>query len=175
MYAIDFVVVMVLAISLILGVIRGFMREAIGLLAWLGGLWLAWRYAHWLAPYMGGLLKHEPINIWVARALILIAVLLISSVIAAFLSYVARQSGLSPRLDSVLGGFFGLLRGVVLLSAIIMLAELVKIDESPWWRKSKLLPYASNVSHWVSQFAESALSSADRGKVPAAAGAKDKA
>jgi len=42
--AADYLVILFWRSTLVLGTIRGFMREAIALLAWLGGIWLAWRY-----------------------------------------------------------------------------------------------------------------------------------
>ena len=50
MNAADYLIVGVLLASMLLGMLRGFVREAVGLLAWLGGLWLAWRYAPSLEP-----------------------------------------------------------------------------------------------------------------------------
>ena len=51
MNAADYLIVGVLLASMLLGMLRGFVREAVGLLAWLGGLWFAWRYAPELEPY----------------------------------------------------------------------------------------------------------------------------
>jgi membrane protein required for colicin V production len=56
----DYLILGVLAVSLLLGMYRGFVRESIGLLAWLGGLWLAWRYASLVEPFLGGALSPGP-------------------------------------------------------------------------------------------------------------------
>lgn len=159
MNAADYVILATLAISLAFGMIRGFMREAIGLLAWLGGLWLAWRYAHLIAPFLGGLLSEEPQRTWVARAIVVAIVLLFGWLIAGILSYFIHQSGLSLMLDRLLGGLFGFLRGAVLVSLLVMVAQVVQLDQVNWWKKSQLLPHAVTVSQWISGFAESALDS----------------
>ena len=49
----DYLILGVLAVSMLLGMYRGFVRESIALLAWLGGLWLAWRYATLVEPFLG--------------------------------------------------------------------------------------------------------------------------
>ena len=41
---------------MLFGAIRGFLRESVALLGWLVGLWLAWRYAGRVEPYLGGAL-----------------------------------------------------------------------------------------------------------------------
>jgi membrane protein required for colicin V production len=161
MNAADYVILSALAISLIFGMIRGFMREAIGLLGWLGGIWLAWRYSHLVTPFMGGLVGEEPQRTWVARAIVVVVVLLIAWLIAGILSYFIHQSGLSLMLDRLLGGLFGLLRGLVLVSLVVMLAQVVQLDQVKWWKQSTLMPHAVTVSQWISGFAESALESQD--------------
>jgi len=155
----DYAIIAILAISLVFGMVRGFMREALALLGWLGGMWLAWRYAHLVKPFLGGLLTDEPQRTWVARLLILAVVVLCTWVISEFLAYFIHQSGLSTTVDRVLGTLFGLLRGIVLVSLLTMAATLVQLDEVRWWKKSTLLPYAADVSHWLGQFADTALDS----------------
>jgi len=155
----DYFIIGALVISLLFGMVRGFLREAIALLAWLGGLWLAWRYADAVKPFLGGLLAGEPQRTWVARALILAVVVLIAWIISEILSYLVHQSGVSVMLDRLLGALFGFIRGAVLVSLIALLGTLVQLDEVRWWKKSQLIPYAVEVSHWVSGFAETALGS----------------
>lgn len=159
MNAADYIIIGALLISLVLGMVRGFMREALALLAWLGGIWLAWRYADAVKPFLGGLLADEPQRTWVARGIILAVVLLSMWILGEFLSYFIHQSGLSVMLDRVLGVIFGFIRGVVLVSLVAMLGTLVRLDEVRWWKKSELLPYAVDVSHWIGQFAETGLDS----------------
>src|SRR5215831_11212769 len=111
MNAADYLVIIIVAVTLVLGTIRGFMREAIALLGWLGGVWIAWRYADAVGPILGGLLAHEPQRTWVGRAALLGSVLLFAWIVGGVLSYFIHQSGLSVSVDRVLGGLFGALRG----------------------------------------------------------------
>jgi membrane protein required for colicin V production len=164
MNAADYVIIAVLAISLVFGIIRGFMREAIALLGWLGGIWLAWRYADLVTPFLGGSLSEEPQRTWVARAIIVLAVVLFAWIVAGILSYFVHQSGLSLMLDRLLGAIFGVLRGAVLISLMVMLSQLVQLEQVAWWKKSQLIPHAVTVSQWISGFAESALKFQDSSK-----------
>ena len=156
----DYAILVALAISLVFGLVRGFMREALALLAWLGGLWLAWHFADDVKPMLGGLVGEEPQRTWVARLLILASVLLVTWIIAEVLEYFIRQSGLSITVDRTLGALFGFLRGMVLVSLFAMLGTLIKLDDVRWWKKSVLLPHAVTVSGWIDAFAETALDSA---------------
>jgi len=157
MNAADYLIVGVLLASMLLGMLRGFVREAVGLLAWLGGLWLAWRYAPQLEPLLGGMVGQPPVSLWTARALILLGVLVIGWLIAGVLGYFLRHSALSVLVDRVLGPVFGTVRGAVVIAVFVMLGEFVELNRVDWWKRSQLLPYASELAGWIQSFAETGM------------------
>ncbi|HKU16725.1 MAG TPA: CvpA family protein [Steroidobacteraceae bacterium] len=157
MNAADYLIVGVMFVSMVLGMLRGFVREAIGLLAWLGGLWLAWRYAPDLEPFLGGMVGERPVSLWTARVLLLFAVLLVGWLIAGILGYFLRHSALSVLVDRILGLVFGLVRGAVVIAVFVMLAEFVELNRVEWWKRSNLLPYASEIASWIQNFAETGM------------------
>jgi membrane protein required for colicin V production len=153
----DLLILSVLGISMLLGLVRGFVREAIGLLAWLGGLWLAWRYAPLLEPSLGGAVGEPPVSTWTARVLILLFVLLVGWLIAALLSHLLRHSGLSLFIDRILGATFGVLRGAVVIAVFVLLGQFVQLTDVEWWKESRLLPYAVELAGWIQTFAETGV------------------
>lgn len=153
----DYLLIGVLAFSIVLGMVRGFVREAIALLAWLGGLWLAWRYSPVVEPMLDGLIDDPPASTWVARAVIVIAVVITGWMLAALLTYVLRHSSLSIMVDRLLGLFFGVLRGMVVIAVFVMLGATVQLDEARWWKQSRLLPYATEFAGWIQTFAETGM------------------
>lgn len=153
----DYLILGVLVLSTLLGMVRGFVREAIALLAWLGGLWLAWRYAPVLEPLLGGAVGHPPASTWVARITIVIGVLLIGWLVAAALGYFLRHSGLSVMVDRLLGMVFGFVRGAVVVAVFVLLGQFVELDRVDWWRRSHLMPYASELAGWLQTFAETGM------------------
>jgi membrane protein required for colicin V production len=157
MNAVDYLIVGVLLASMILGMLRGFVREAVGLLAWLGGLWLAWRYAPAFEPYLGGMVGKPPVSLWTARALILLGVLVVGWLISGILGYLLRHSALSLMVDRMLGLVFGTVRGAVVIAVFVMLGEFVELNRVDWWKRSHLLPYASELAGWIQNFAETGM------------------
>jgi membrane protein required for colicin V production len=153
----DYLMLGVLVASTLLGMVRGFVREAVGLLAWLGGLWFAWRYAPLLEPYLGGMVGEPPVSTWTARIVIVLAVLLLGWLIASLLGYFLRHSALSVMVDRMLGLVFGTLRGAVVVAVIVMLGQFVELDQVGWWKRSRLMPYASELASWIQSFAETGL------------------
>lgn len=153
----DLLILSVLIISVLLGLVRGFVREAIGLLAWLGGLWLAWRYAPLLEPFLGGAVGEPPISTWTARVLIVLFVLLLGWLVAAVLSHLLRHSELSLLVDRLLGATFGVLRGAVVIAVFVLLGQFVQLTTVDWWKESRLLPYATELAGWIQTFAETGM------------------
>jgi membrane protein required for colicin V production len=157
----DFLILGVLLLSMLIGFLRGFVREAIGVLAWIGGLWIAWRYAPALEPYLGGVLEEPPASTWGARIIIVAGVLVVGWVFAGLLGYFLRHSGLSIMVDRLLGLFFGFLRGGVVIAVLVLLGEFLELDRVDWWTESSFMPYASEAAGWLQTFAETGMKMLD--------------
>jgi membrane protein required for colicin V production len=146
MTPVDYILVAAVLLSVLFGVVRGFLRESVALLGWLVGLWLAWRYAHLLVPYLGGALTDTDLQAWVARAIVLIAVVIASWILGSMLSWLVQRSGLTLGMDRLLGGVFGLVRGVVIVGFCVMLGQAAELESEPWWRKSMLMPVGEEMA-----------------------------
>jgi membrane protein required for colicin V production len=125
---------------MLFGAIRGFLRESVALLGWLVGLWLAWRYAPLLQPYIGGSLAGTELQEWVARLILLLGAVLAAWIIGSLLGYLVQRSGLTLGVDRILGAVFGLVRGAVIVGFAVMLAQAALMQDEPWWKQSKLIP-----------------------------------
>jgi membrane protein required for colicin V production len=158
----DYLILGVLFVSMLLGFIRGFVREAIGVIAWLGGLWLAWRYAHVLEPLLAGRVGDPPVSTWAARTLIVLAVLIVGWIVAGLLGYMLRHSGLSIMVDRLLGLVTGFVRGAVVVAVFVLLGQFVQLTQTHWWKGSQLIPYASEGAGWLQSFAETGMSVLDK-------------
>ncbi|WP_129642957.1 CvpA family protein [Peristeroidobacter agariperforans] len=158
----DYLILGVLFLSMLLGFIRGFVREAIGVIAWLGGLWLAWRYAPMVEPLLAGRVGDPPVSTWAARTLIVLAVLIVGWIVAGLLSYLLRHSGLSIMVDRLLGLVTGFVRGAVVVAVFVLLGQFVQLTSTSWWKSSQLIPYASEAAGWLQSFAETGMSVLDK-------------
>ena len=142
----DYLVILAVLLSAVIGAVRGFLREAVAVVTLILAIFVAWTFADRLAPHLGGLLKSEPVATWAARAVIFFLVLLLGMAIGALLSYFVRLS-LFSGMDRFLGFVFGLLRGVLMLGVFVILAQLVRLDGEKWWQSSKLMPYGESVAN----------------------------
>ena len=61
------------------------------------------------------------LQVWVARLLVLIAVVIAAWLLGSLLSYLVQRSGLTLGVDRLLGALFGLVRGAVIVGFAVML------------------------------------------------------
>lgn len=154
MTPVDYILVAIVAVSMLFGAIRGFLRESVALLGWLVGLWLAWRYAPQLQPFLGGSLTDTELQVWVARLLLLLAAILSAWLLGSLLGYLVQRSGLTVGLDRILGSVFGLVRGAVIVGFAVMLAEAADMHDEPWWKGSRLIPVGQEMASILKGYVE---------------------
>jgi membrane protein required for colicin V production len=142
----DYVVIAAVVLSAIVGAMRGFLREAIALAAWIVALFVAWHFSDMVAPHLGGLLAASYVRPWAARVIIVALVLLFGAGLGAIVGHYVRLSIFSG-MDRFLGFVFGAARGFVLIGVFVILGQLLKLDGEMWWRHSMLLPYGHSVAN----------------------------
>jgi membrane protein required for colicin V production len=154
---VDFAVLGVLLVSALLAFLRGFVREILGIAAWIGAAWLAMGTFHSLEPPVRRFIPDVAIADPVAFGAIFLVALIVFSLIAGLLGRLARLSALGG-LDRSLGIVFGLLRGAALVIAAYIAGGLVTtVDHWPQpVLQARVLPLTYEGARWV------------RGELPAA-------
>jgi membrane protein required for colicin V production len=142
----DYWVIAIVLLSAIVGLLRGFLREMIGLVSWLLAIFIAWHFAYMLAPHLGGLLAEEPARTWAARAILLVLVLAIGSVLGHFLGHFLRLA-IFIGTDRLLGFVLGIVRGVVVVGVLVIIGQVLHLDGERWWRAALLAPYSERVAN----------------------------
>jgi membrane protein required for colicin V production len=142
----DYLIIAAIVISAVAGAMRGFLREAVALGAWIIALFVAWHFADLIEPYLGGLLADPEVRPWAARVIIVALVLLLGALVGALLAHFVRLSIFSG-MDRLLGLAFGILRGFVLLGVFVILGQLLLLPAEGWWRSSLMIPYGESVAN----------------------------
>ena len=145
MIAIDYIILVIIVISAVMGLVRGLLRESIAVITWVLAIVLAWNFASSLEPLLGGVLVGSPLRIWAARLIIFVGVLLLGGAVAVILGHYVRVS-MFAGMDKFLGAVFGIIRGVVIVGAFTICVQALRLDEDPSWKRSRLLPYAIGVA-----------------------------
>jgi membrane protein required for colicin V production len=131
MNLVDLLVIAIIAISALLGLSRGFVREMLGLGAWLVAAYGAFRLGPQLLPFANRTLGNPDIAGIAAYAVAFIVLLIVLSLAANLIGRIVRLSALGG-LDRTLGLVFGAVRGAVLLIAAYILGGVVLPHPETW-------------------------------------------
>ena len=139
-----------LAISALVGLMRGFLKEILSLIAWGAALYAAWLFAQPVAEnYVIKFLSDSYIAYIAAFGGIFIGVLFLIGVVNLLISQVLKATGLGF-LDRLLGLILGTVRGV-LIGALIIFGLKFMVgtpDKLPMWKDSTLAPYFESMANW---------------------------
>jgi membrane protein required for colicin V production len=135
----DWIIVAIVGLSVLLGVLRGLVRELIALCGLILAAWLAIQYAAAVGTRL-------PLGDAVPAARTLAAGMLIFIGVvfaAALLGWIVQKLLAIAKLsasDRALGAMFGLSRAVLLLMVGVYFLRGTSLAQESWWRESVLLP-----------------------------------
>ena len=144
----DIAIAVIITISVLIGLVRGFVVEVLSLAVWAAAVFLAMV----LGDDVAGLFE-ESISLPSARyALgylsVFIGVLVVGAVLVYLMRKIVQGTGLSGT-DRMLGMVFGLARGAVIVVVLAMFLGLTPIARDPWWRESRALPVFGQLASWM--------------------------
>jgi membrane protein required for colicin V production len=137
MTAFDYATLAILAISVAMGVFRGAVRELLSVVSWVVAGWLAWRFSPALAGILPSAWSNPTLRLVLAFIGVLIGGLLLFGLLGLALGALIRKGGLTGT-DRLLGAFFGMARGVVVLVALVLVAGLTPLPREKAWRNAVL-------------------------------------
>lgn len=148
MYWLDIGIILIIAVSVLIATIRGFMREVVALATWIGAFVVSLTFANHLAPLLPDFVQPDLVRQGVAWFILFVATMVVGSLVNFLLNSMVEKSGLSAANRS-LGALFGVLRGVLIVVALILLGSMIELPKTDWWQSAKLLPYFQNGTVWV--------------------------
>jgi len=141
---------LIVAVSGLLALARGFVREILGLAAWVGAGITAVALYPFVEPMILGLVHEQKLALPVAIGVVFIVVLVVLSIIAAWIASLVHGSMLAG-LDRTLGLAFGLARGGVIVCLVFIFLSMFL--QPPEWptavTHAKFLPYPKSSSAWL--------------------------
>jgi membrane protein required for colicin V production len=148
---IDVVILALIALSAILSLFRGFVREAVALATWLVALWVAMAFHEDLAAILSQWIETPSAQKITAFAVLFISVLLLGAIINYLASKLVDKTGLTGT-DRLLGIVFGVARGGVIVAILVLLAGLTPFPQDPWWQDSQFIGYFEELAMWMRSY-----------------------
>lgn len=131
----DYAALTIIVASILWGIWRGLVREAIAIAAWVLAFLGANLFAGPLGDALPKALPTPEIRVAVAFVVVFIAILAVCALASRMLSKLVHVAGLGE-LDRSLGGVFGVARALLILLAFAVVAGLTALPRQPVWRNS---------------------------------------
>lgn len=147
----DWCIVGLLALSVLLGLLRGFFREVATLVVWVGAFVVATAFGDLFAARLETYVSEPSVRAAAAWVLLFIAVLIVGAIVTHFIVELIRRSPVSGT-DRMLGSLFGLARGGLLVAALVFFAALTPVKQDPWWQESKLVGLFEDIAARLAEF-----------------------
>lgn len=143
---IDFVILGIIALSAVVSLVRGFVKEAMSLATWLAAFFVASTFYADLSALLD--ISDPIIRNATAIAILFVLTLILGALINYIVSQLVDKTGLSGT-DRVLGVCFGAMRGVLIVAALLFFIDsMTGFNQSLWWQQSVLIPEFEVVIQW---------------------------
>lgn len=138
---IDYIIIGVMALSIILGLLHGFLRSLISVGIWIGAFIIAAHYGPHLATTFSLITNNPDTQLWLSYGVIFICAVVIGFVIKLILNLILTAGEGVGIVDRFVGAIFGCIRGAILVVLFLWFALLVGVNQNPAFQQSQLTPF----------------------------------
>ncbi len=144
---VDWTILVIIGISALISINRGFFREALSLATWVAASVIAWTFGGSLSQMFVDYIDVPSVRIIAACLLLFIATLMVGAMINYLIAELVKITGLSGT-DRALGMVFGAFRGVVLVIILVGVVGFAPVKHDVWWKQSALIPHFQILADW---------------------------
>jgi membrane protein required for colicin V production len=177
MGATDLLLLAIIGVSVLLGLMRGFVGVLASVAAWLLATWAAFQFGARLALVFAGGQAAGPTQLLAGYGLSFLGVLVFVGLIGWLLRKLVHSVGLSG-VDRAMGAALGLVRGGFVACMLVLLMGFTALPRDAGWQQSHVVPVLLPGAQWLRgwlpgwaaarvDFGASAPHSIDTGNVPA--------
>jgi len=145
---VDIVLLVIVGLSTLVGLWRGFLVEVSSLLVWALAFWLAFIYGADVSHLFDRSVEQPSARLMLGYALLFVGALAVGGLATWLLGKLVKSTGLSGT-DRMLGLGFGLLRGFALGCVLVLLFGFTPMPADPWWQQSRVLPVFETGAQWL--------------------------
>ena len=143
----DYIIIAIIVLSVGISFVRGFIREILSILGWVIVFWVSIVYFDNVANLFTPFIQNQTARQITSFILLFVSTLAVILLINYFISKTLLRSGFDST-DRILGIFFGLIRGILLVSVLLLLASLTNVTQYQWWNDSAIIPKFRPIVEW---------------------------
>lgn len=145
--SVDLAIMFLMGVSIIMGLLRGFVREAISLVTWVTALVVALLYTETVSTWFT-MITLVGFRMLLAFVLIILSILIMGGALSFLISRLIKFTGFGVT-DRIIGTVFGMIRGGIVVAACILMLGPTPVSKDPTWMKSTLIPRFQPISLWL--------------------------
>jgi membrane protein required for colicin V production len=147
----DYAVLLILAASIVVSVLRGLVREILSLIGWIAAFVVASLFAEDVAQLMAATLDPKGIGLVAGFMIVLVGMALVSAIVSWGIMKAIAAAGMSLA-DRGLGGLFGLGRGLIIVVALAIVCGMTPVPQQPFWKQAMFSPLVETMVETVRPF-----------------------
>ena len=148
---VDYAIIIVIALSTLISLTRGFVREAFSLAIWIAAFFVASWFYQDLAVYFTSFTDSTVRN-GLAAVILFVLTLIVGALLNFLLGKLVDGTGLTGT-DRVLGLVFGAARGLLIVTLVLFVIDsFTALSASDWWQQSQLIPHFAVFVQWFFEF-----------------------
>ncbi|MGB1328169.1 MAG: CvpA family protein [Porticoccaceae bacterium] len=141
-------IVVIVAISGLISLIRGFVKEAMSLVIWVAAFVVAMTFSDAASLLLVNFIELASLRQLAAWGGLFVGTLLVGAMVNFLLGKLVTSTGLGGT-DRTLGLVFGVFRGLlVVLALVIAMPKAIPVEQDSWWQESRLIPVFQNFEGW---------------------------
>lgn len=145
----DWTILAILIVSCLISLKRGFVKEALSMANWVLAFIVAMSFGGKLATLLESQIATPSIREMAAFGILFAATLIVGAMVNHLVGELVRMTGLSGT-DRLFGMVFGLIRGfVVVMALLLLLPAVIPVDQDAWWQESLLIPQFLKFEGWA--------------------------
>jgi len=162
---IDFTLIGLIFIFFVSGLLRGFTKEVFSLVFWILAIWVSLNFSPEfcrigslpiatlppslaVAGFLESTISHPSARMVASFVALFAITLSLGGLIGFLLSVLAKKTGLTF-MDRFGGMVFGVVRGMIVVTVVVILAGLTPLPKDSWWTESKLIPPFQLLAVWL--------------------------
>jgi membrane protein required for colicin V production len=146
----DWVIGAIFLVSILIGLLRGFIREALSIVSWIMAIWLGITFCEPAGDFIAQFIDIPAAAFRTSAgfALVFIGTLFLFSILSYIISKLVVKGAIKGT-DRVLGVGFGALRAIAVVVAVILVARGFGMQSNDWWQNSNYLKYFETTANYV--------------------------
>ena len=156
---VDWTIIVVITASVVLSIIRGFVKEFLSLFIWVIAFFAAVNFEFLATPKINEFIGNPDISKIISYVVVFIIALFLGGLVIKFLSGLVKWSGASG-FDKLLGVLFGFTRGMLILFIIFLLLP-ASAQSNESMSNSKLVPIIQKYAPQIEVFFRELINNRD--------------